>query len=387
RCWFIAGLLGGLALTFRPDLVIALGLVFGWVVWAHRPSWKPIVVGATVGLLPMWVHLVMAGPLAAFDGMVLDPVLRLRDGRELPRPPSWDRIDGALQAIAEEIPPWWRLPQLEVSHALFLWFFAMLAGTVALLAFAVFTRRRPHGISGRSTVLLVVALISVGILPQALQRPDSTHLTWVTCIAWPFSIVAVVEVVNRWRPRTSARRALVAGGAFALTLTFTFTALFTFRYYVLHTRIGLGQVVSPMSVTRDGRTFWFGSVRAATALQEAVDELDRLAQPGERLFVGPKDLRRTWYSDIVAYWMFPELTPATYYLEMDPGLANAPNSGLAEDVASADWVLLTGFWDGWYEPNSSIDYGSDAPNQVVREEFCTVGSYGDDLVVLLRRCR
>ena len=50
---------------------------------------------------------------------------------------------------------------------------------------------------------------------------------------------------------------------------------------------------------------------------------------------------------------------------MDPGLANAEGSGLAEDVASADWVILTGLWDGWLEPNTSGEYGSDAPNQVL----------------------
>jgi hypothetical protein len=55
-------------------------------------------------------------------------------------------------------------------------------------------------------------------------------------------------------------------------------------------------------------------------------------------------------------------------------------------VASADWVLLTGFWDGWYEPNASIEYGSDGPNQVLRDQFCEVSSYEDGLVVLYRRC-
>ena len=95
----------------------------------------------------------------------------------------------------------------------------------------------------------------------------------------------------------------------------------------------------------------------------AVDELDRTAEPGDRLLVGPSDLRRTWYSDVFIYWLFPELDPATYYIEMDPGLANAEGSSLAGDVASADWVILTGLWDGWMEPNSSMDFGSDAPNR------------------------
>ena len=95
-------------------------------------------------------------------------------------------------------------------------------------------------------------------------------------------------------------------------------------------------------------------------MQAAVDELGRSAEPGDRLLVGPSDLRRTWYSDVFIYWLFPELEPATYYIEMDPGLANAEGSSLADDVASADWVILTGLWDGWMEPNSSMEYGSDA---------------------------
>ena len=122
-------------------------------------------------------------------------------------------------------------------------------------------------------------------------------------------------------------------------------------------------------------------------VQAAVDELGRLAEPGDRLLVGPSDLRRTWYSDAFIYWLFPELDPATYYIEMDPGLANAEGSRLSSDVESADFVILTGLWDGWMEPNSSMDFGSDAPNQVLRDHFCVVGDYEDGQAVLYRRCR
>ena len=158
---------------------------------------------------------------------------------------------------------------------------------------------------------------------------------------------------------------MAVGGAFALSLTFVFTALFTFRYYILHTRIGMGQVTSPFRVEHDGRYFYLGDYEAYVAVQAAVDEVAALAEPGDRLLVGPNDLRRTWYSDAFIYWLLPELEPATYYIEMDPGLANAEGSSLAADVASADWVILTGFWDGWLEPNASMEYGSDAPNQVL----------------------
>ena len=333
----------------------------------------------------MWIHVAIAGPGPSFRGMFLDPVFHLRAGRELPRPPSWSVLDGALQAIAETQPPWWPFPAVPASNALFLWFFAMLAGTVALVVLAVVLRRREA--TGPTATLLVVAFISLGIAPQALQRPDSTHLTWVTCISWPFLVVAGAEAVRLVRPHVSWRRALAAGGSFALVLTFTLTSLFTFRYWLLHTRVGLGRVHPTFEIGRDSRRFYFGAPRAALASQEVIDDLDGLAEPGERLFVGPQDLRRTWYSDVVFYWMFPELDPATYFIEMDPGLANAPGSRLADDLATADWVILTSFWAGWREPNSSMDFGSDKPNRVLDRYFCPYAAYQDGLVRLYYRCR
>ena len=73
---------------------------------------------------------------------MIDPVFHLRAGRELPRPPSWSRLDGGLQAVAEEIPPWWKFPHLTASQTLFLWFFLMLIVAVGLLVLAVVLRRR-----------------------------------------------------------------------------------------------------------------------------------------------------------------------------------------------------------------------------------------------------
>ena len=197
------------------------------------------------GSLPMWVHLVMAGPVDAFEGMVIDPVFHLRAGRELPRPPSWGHLDGGLQAVAEEIPPWWKFPHLTASHTLFLWFFLMLVvrrRAARARHLAAPPRRvadRPHRPS-----LLAVGLVSVGILPQGLQRPDSAHLLWVTCVSFPFlRRRPTIEVVRRWRPRSTLRpRPPRSAPPSPSRVTFVFTSLFTFRYYLLHTRVGLGQV-------------------------------------------------------------------------------------------------------------------------------------------------
>ena len=383
RSLIAAGVLAGLALTYRPDLGLALIIVYGWYLW-RNPHWRTVLIAAFVGLLPMWVHVALVGPSTAFRGMVIDPVFKLRAGRELPRPPSWSHLDGSLQAIAELIPPWWKLPALSAPKSLFLWFFAMLIVPVILVWVAVRLWRRSH--SARAATLLCGALFSVGVVPQALQRPDSTHLSWVTCISFPLLILAIVEYMKERRPRSTQRQRVTAGVAAVVALTFVVAPLFTFRYYLLHTRVSAGNVQTPFPVSRNGRRFYLGDFGPYLASRDVIADLDKMSKPGERLLVGPSDLRRTWYSDAFFYYMFPELKPATYFIEMDPGLANVPGSRLASEVASSDWVILTGFWDGWREPNSSMDFGSDVPNQVLHDDFCEVGNYQSGLVRLYHRC-
>jgi hypothetical protein len=97
--------------------------------------------------------------------------------------------------------------------------------------------------------------------------------------------------------------------------------------------------------------------------------------PGPRLFVGPADLRRTNYNDTFIYYMLPRLQPATYFLEMNPGSANRPDSRLAKDIASADWLILNHGLDQWNEPNGSAKFASDAPMRVVRDQFELCGRF------------
>jgi len=308
----------------------------------------------------------------------------VRAGRALPRPPSWSHLDGSLQAIAELVPPWWKVPHLAADKSLFFWFFAMLIVPVVVLWVGIRSSRRAPSV--RATTLVAGGLLSLGLVPQALQRPDSTHLSWVTCVSFPFLILAIIEYLGERRPATTARQGLAAGVAVTLALTLFVAPLFTFRYYLLHTRVSLGNVQTPFPVSREGRRFYLGDFGPYLATRDVITDLNALAKPGERLLVGPNDLRRTWYSDAFFYYLFPELTPATYFIEMDPGLANATDSPLAAEVASSDWVITTGFWDGWREPNSSMDYGSDAPNQVLAKDFCEVRSYQNGLVHLFHRC-
>ena len=388
-----AGVLAGFALGYRPDLVLGLALAHGWLLWRspeRRRVSLTVLVGLAVGLIPVFVHVVMAGPAKVVRGMVLDPVFELRPGRELPRPPSWSRIDGALQAVAEgpNDAPWWRFPALSANHQLFIWFFAVIIAALAVVGFGWWWMRRSP--APRFAALLGGGLLGLGMLPQAMQRPDSTHLAWGSCLSASLIPCVVAELWVRGtarggRPALGRHRWLAAGVVSALALAVV-APFYTYRYYLLDTRISAGNKPGGFEVSRGDRHFYFGNQPLQEASQQAIDELARSSKPGERLLVGPADLSRTIYSDAIFYSLFPELTPATYYIEMDPGLADQAGSSLAADVASADWLLLTNFWTGWYEPNDSSKFGSDAPNQVVADQFCLVGDYVDALVLLYRRC-
>jgi len=161
---------------------------------------------AAVGLVPVLVHVALVGPVTAIEGMVVDPVVRLRGGRDLPRPSSWDRLDGFLQRVAELDPPMRPLPSPAPSRSLFLWFFLLLAVTIGVVAAGVVAVRRRGG-DGRSGVLLAGALVALGIVPQALQRADSTHLAWVSVVVLPLAVLAALELAPRsWPGSTGSPR-------------------------------------------------------------------------------------------------------------------------------------------------------------------------------------
>jgi hypothetical protein len=387
--WWVAGILAGLALGYRPDLVIALALALGWLMWKRTHGFLVVLAGALTGLLPMWWHLARVGIPAAWEGMVVEPVVDLRPGRELPRPPSWGQVDGALQAVAESLPPWWGLPAPSASQQLFVWFWMVIIVAIGVALGAVVAYRRADASTRQWLVPLVAGgLFGLGILPQAMQRPDSTHLAWVAVVSWPLAIALLSPLVTH---RLRLIRGNDAAGAITITAVVGLVMLvvcpfFTFRTYVLAGRVSVGNLPAPFEIERDGRRFWVGDPAVATAINDMIPDLESIMEPGDSLIVGPGDLSRTIYADTYVYWLFPELEPGTRYIEMDPGLADAPGSGLAEEIASADFVVLTNTWSGWMEPNASSEHGSQEHNQAVANHHCLVKSYETNLVLLFRAC-
>ena len=95
-----AGVLGGLALLWRPDAVLAVGLGLGAAAVAlDRSRRLRLLIGAGATLLLYVPHVLISGLGDSIEGMFIEPVFKLRAGRSLPVPPSWGSIDGFLQRV------------------------------------------------------------------------------------------------------------------------------------------------------------------------------------------------------------------------------------------------------------------------------------------------
>jgi hypothetical protein len=224
--------------------------------------------------------------------------------------------------------------------------------------------------------LLALALFAAGLLPQAVQRADSTHLAWVSCVSFGLLPAALAEL-SRSR-RASIRRTVAAALAVPLVLLVVVPD-FTWRSYSDYVSVSFGKHRSSGEMRNGDRVFYYGRPDAVTAVNQLLPVVDRLAKPGDTLFVGTGDLRKTPYSEAFLYYLLPQLDPATRYIEMDPGVANARTSGLAGELAAADVVILSSIRDDWTEPNASRDFGPDEPNMVLARDFCLVDRYGTGL--------
>jgi hypothetical protein len=345
---FFAGLLAGLALLFRADLgpaVILSACPFLYAMpWRDR---KAYCAGATIALLPLAGLTIIAGPQQLFNNLFFFPVLRSSAARHLP-------IFGVEPSLV----------RLFFAHV-----FAALLNVIAGVT-AVWSQPRDRG----NLLLIGLGLFGAAITHQAYQRLDPIHVlsaAFLTLGTLPLSLLVI-----------SSRARATIGRPVKALCSVTAVAVVAGALAPLPQLVGsfVTEAVQTESggvtfLEQNGRSFPFES-QVVRAIGRMLDKLDKLSTPGERLFVGPTDLRRTNYCDTYFYHLMPKLQPATYFLEMNPLSANRPGSRLAADLASADWLLLNRWLDKWNEQNCSREFGSDAPNDVVRENFVFVGQYG-----------
>ena len=395
-----AGLLFGVALLYRPDMILGVGLtaVVAWIMLGRSEQARParrVGLATLIATCLLYVPFILAVGLdKAFEGMFLQPVFDLRAGRRLPVPPTWSEPDGLLQRAGYLRESAWPFPMLDIGAQVNLWFWLLPASVLFVLVGTWWSvRRRPERI--RPRVLALGAAFSLGLLPQGFQRPDTAHLSWVSCVSFALVPLVILELWSLREPVQETERAPVGvrvrqgviglvpavRAALArpvvalLPIAAVLVGVIPFYpagHYVDLVGQTFGRRVFGEAIERDGRRFYTGDADTARDAQRIVDELERRSSSGERLIVGPFDLAVTPYSDAFFFYLFPELDPGTRYIEMDPGLANAHDSGLAEELLDNDWLILSDVWSNWDEPNTSRDRGDERPNEIVAEHYCEV---------------
>jgi hypothetical protein len=325
---FAGGVAGGVAVLIRFDFALAVGLAavpLVTLVPGRRRWWY--VSGLVAAMAVCAVHLALVGPERI--ARVASDLVASGPGRRLPRPPLTD-YPGTLLAVS----------------VLVLVLFVAVGGLL--------WRRRTH--EPVPQLLVSLGLFGLALLPYVLSRADAGHIQVLAIVPLsllPALILLGVAFVSRERLRQCLVGA-VATGTLALVVH-------DGDFSVDRAR-GLKNVRSAPRVVDDDDS------REATRL--VIARLRASARPGDTLFVGPLDLRRTNYGPTYLYPVLDEFEPASYYMEMNPGTANRRDSGLADELRRADWLVLTSEWDDWNEPNESTEPGSSEPTEVVRDDFC-----------------
>lgn len=345
------GFLAGGALLFRPDIGPAVFIsVLPLLFFMNRRARLHYAAGFLVAMLPLLGISVVAGWRNVLDNLFLLPVFHTSSGR--------------------------RLPILSVDQYLIVLLFAhFIAGVINVIAGGVAVKADRKNWDAR--LFLALALLALAVSHQPLQRLDNLHLLFAASLSLsllPVSLVILLEKL--WRAPLS-----ITGTCLCLvSVLAAIEAIAPEIPFKMRREVTTGPFANRdqcVAISYGNRSFIVKPPEVARFATPLLDAIEHFSRPGERLFVGPADLRRSNYCDTWLYHMLPKLDPASYFVEMNPGSANRANSRLATDIASADWLILNRMWDVMFnEPNRSRDFASDEPNEVVRQKFTLVQRFG-----------
>lgn len=345
----VSGLLLGFALATRIDVALVLGAVVIVVAMDVDSGRRWFFTGLVVGALPLLAQVLFAGPTLTAEKLLLEPAFVWGPHRRI--------------SIADASP--------ELRYRLAV----ICAITAMIVAWGALSARR---LSGDARLRAVsIAALALPAAPYAIQRLDGGHSGAALGVLLPVAIAVTVTVADRrWqRPAVGVAVAVCLGAALLAPTTID-------NRIVERLRLPTSFPASPVVTGTEGR--WV-HVRERTqpSLQAISDVLQERSVPGERLVVGTKDPRRVFLVDTYLYFLFPHLTPGTYYLEFNPGVVNGPDSHYADDVRSADWLILNGDYDRIHQAQDQPP-GPDDAIRIVEEEFCEVPGVGP--LTLYERC-
>lgn len=338
----IAGACFGLAVGARLDMALGVLLVVVALLVYRRTCWRWLLLGIAVGLVPLVVNVIQAGPGAVIRDQLIEPIFVSGPARRLPLSNlSWEEL--ALLVLCVVV-------------------------AVCCVVVGIVLARRSRD-EWTPVLLLTLGAFELGLLPQAFQRSDSLHIALVGCFVLPAAVLLPVWLL----PGAVAKfnLVLVAFGIVVLALA----APYYWRIYWSAARPGAVQDHVHL-VSNDGRSVPVASAQDQKDLIAVLHELEARARPGQRIFVGPLDLRTADYNDTFIYFLLPHLTPGSYYLEMDPGVANGKTSQLATDLGRDDFLILTSQYDYLVDPDPATRFGSNVPNEIVRRDFDAIETRG-----------
>ncbi len=336
------GVCFGLAIGSRIDIGLAVLLAVGVLAWCRRSGIRWLLVGGAVGLIPLLVNLLQAGPVAVIRDQIIQPVFVSGPYRRLPLSTlTWEEL--ILLALCVVVA----------------------VGSCVLGVFEV--RRDPTAWGG--VLVLVLGAFEVGILDQAFQRSDSLHLAFVACFVLPAALVVPIRGPSSAPTWIRPNVAPVVVGVGVVLLAWPY-------FGSIYRSASTSPSAPAETISNSGRSVILGSAADVTDLGKILGELDARSKPGDRVFVGPSDLRTANYNDTFIYFLLPDLETGSYYLEMNPGVANGTGSRLSSDIRSDEFLVLTSRWNSLPGASSVPPLGSDEPNQIVRSEFEPVVAAG-----------
>ena len=139
-------------------------------------------------------------------------------------------------------------------------------------------------------------------------------------------------------------------------------------------------------IEHDGRIFYYGKQDRAAAANMVIAAAARISQArATALRRARRSAQDAVQRRVPLLHARPTSCPRPTTSRWIPAWRTPRDSGLDQQLASADIVILSKIWDDWSEPNDSRKVGSDKSVRVLARDFCHVGTYLD-LYELYRKC-
>ena len=349
RNLFIGGLLLGLSLLYRVDLLPALFLGSVPLLW-NRPkgSRRITAFGLALGASAYIFLGFLAGGQQLWNNLILDPLVNCNLLSQI--------LTAAVEPVEKKL---------------------LLAGVLGSVVnvFAAFTSLRMELVKANNREVAALLLFATGLLFLQIDRLDVSGVLPIVALSLallPISILALLQAAKREAHPAWQLGLALATPAAMIFLIAPATSLAIGNSFVSALNPSMA---STIFIEQNDRSYPVPSLQVANVTGKLCEHLERGAKPGDRLFVGPGDLEHAKYCDAFIYYLFPKLKPASYSIELHGESGNRAGASLSADVATADWLVLDMAWDSKHKSPQPTSKDSGL-NDFVRSKFHLVAQSG-----------